>query len=81
MFRDQVYREERKIQKITEKHGGEFFANGKIIKFDNPITVKTRADALDMLFLLLLNDDWTVEQDELLEALYQFIKKLPKGSV
>ena len=78
MTRNQIIQEERKMKKITERFGGEVFINEQRIKFDNPIVIKTRADALDILFLLHRCDDWIVEQDEPLEGLYQFIKKLPK---
>ena len=71
-------REERKIKKTAERFGGLFQLQLKMITFDNPITIKTRADALDILFLLHRYDDWTIDQDEPLEGLYQFIKKLPK---
>ena len=78
MIRERIIKEEQKIQKITERFGGEFILETKMINFNNPITIKCRAEALDLLFLLHRDDDWTVEQDEPLEALYQFIKKLPK---
>jgi hypothetical protein len=47
--------------------------------FPNPITLKSRADALDMLFCLINFDDWICASDEPLEALKKFIEALPEG--
>ena len=78
MTREQVIRDQRKIGKITERFGGEVHFTAKTIRFDNPLKIETRTDALDILFLLTLYDDWTCDFYEAHEALTRFVKKLPK---
>ena len=78
MTREQVIRENSKIKKITERFGGECDFTAMSIKFDNPLKIVTRADALDILFLLTLYDDWNCDDFEAHEALTRFVKKLPK---
>ena len=77
MTREQVIREQRKIEKIVERFSGEVDFTGKTIRFDNPLKIETRADALDILFLLTLYDDWNCDFYEAHEALARFVKKLP----
>jgi len=66
---------EKQIKIITEKFGGECNTRIKVIHFANPIKINSRADALDMLFLLqLVDDDWSPSLEEPLKALKNFIK-------
>ena len=78
MTREQVIREQNKIAKIVERFGGEVDFIAKTISFDNPLKIETRADALDILFLLTLYDDWNCDFYEAHGALTRFVKKLPK---
>jgi hypothetical protein len=72
-------KEERKLKAITEKFDGVFDLQRRTVQFHNPITLKNRADALDMLFCLIDFDDWMCDETEPLEALKKFIETLPKG--
>jgi hypothetical protein len=73
-------KEERKLKTITEKFGGVFNPQGRNMQFSNPTTLKSRADALDMLFCLIGFDDWMCDETEPLEALKKFIENCRKGS-
>jgi hypothetical protein len=68
-------KEERRLKTITEKFGGIFNLQVKEMLFPNPITFKSRADALDMLFCLINFDDWGCEVIKPYEALKKFIEE------
>ena len=70
---------EERLKNITKKFGGVFNLQGRNIQFHNPITLKSRADALDMLFCLTGFDDWMCDETEPLKALKKFIETLPEG--
>ena len=79
MNRDQTIREENKIARIAKRFGGKIHFINKTIDWEKPINIETRADALGILYLLTLYNDWTCQDYKPLEALSRFIKKLPKG--
>ena len=81
MTREQASREDNKMARITERFGGKVLFMVKCIEWEKPIKIETRADALDILYLLTLYDDWNCQIYEPLEALTCFIKKLPKEKV
>ena len=72
-------KEERKLKIITEKFGGVFDLQGRTMQFHNLIMLKSRADALDMLFCLIGFDDWMCDETKPLKALKKFIETLPEG--
>ena len=78
MTREKIIKEDRKIEKLVERFNGEVDFTAKTIRFYNPLKITTRADALDILFLINLWGDWIVDSAEPLEALICFVKKLPK---
>jgi len=72
-------KKENKLKTITEKFGGVFNLHGRTMQFPNTITLKSRADALDMLFCIIGFDDWMCDETEPLKALKKFIETLPEG--
>jgi hypothetical protein len=68
----------RDILTKAKKFKGKVNEAGQTITFDKPLEIKSRADALDILFLLTAGDNWMCDFDEPLEALRRFIENLPE---
>ena len=66
---------DKKVIKTVTRFGGIARLPQKDMKFKNPITIKTRKDALAIISLITKCDGWVCDLDEILAALKKYIKK------
>jgi hypothetical protein len=70
---EKLTKKEIKIAYLMQKFNGKADVGLKLIEFDNPITLTSGGDALDLLWLLRL-ENWVVDLEEPFKALKAFIK-------